>query len=38
MNQKRDLYQRVKYHAWQLTLLILFIAGLVKLIRAELGL
>ena len=36
--EKPDWYWRVTYHAINITMLILLIAGLVKLIRSELGL
>jgi hypothetical protein len=36
--QKPDWFDRADYYALRIALLILFIAGLVKLIRAELGL
>jgi hypothetical protein len=36
--EKPDWYERVKYHAFRIALLIIFIASLVKLVVGEVGL
>jgi hypothetical protein len=35
-DRKPDWFERLEYYAFRITLLILFIAGLVKIIRGEL--